>query len=189
MEVEPSKHFVYMYKDAKGACLYVGYGATLSRPESHVAGSHCKELSDYISKAEDKYFVQVAGPFGQESVARAVETALISALAPKFNTALGHRQHRFRPYGIPPQFADRLSEPPMVAERFLSVQGTERTGVLFVSIAEGDFSDGRAAYDPTNPPTDLEVLARIDRWWQLEGRYLPSWVANPNNSPGLLVGV
>jgi hypothetical protein len=40
---------------------------------------------------------------------RAVETALISALDPRFNRAEGATKHRFRPLGVPENFSERIA--------------------------------------------------------------------------------
>lgn len=180
-------HYVYLYRNGAGKALYAGYGKSLMRPLSHVAASHCRALQDYVRNSNNRFSVTVAGPFESELTARAVETAVISALSPQFNIAGGHKAHRFRPFGVPEQYVERLAQPPLERRDFISIQRAPGS-VLFVRISERQFDDGRIAYDPSAPPDDVHVLERVDRWWQLEG-CLASWASTPTRSPRLLIGV
>jgi hypothetical protein len=90
---------------------------------------------------------------------------------------------------MPLAFADRLIQEPLteVDLRCLG-DGIGAYPILFVYINHHNFDDGRMGYDLANPPSDEEILARMDRWWQLRP-YVNQWMANPSQSPGLLVGV
>ena len=129
-----------------------------------------------------------AGPFESEALGRAVETTLISALNPSFNENKGPFQFRFRPLGVPTEYARRLSEQLLQKEDFISAQGVSPSSVIFVKVGNKDFGDGRTGYDPAQPPSDNQILIRTDRWWQLSG-YLQEWESKPTESPGLLIGV
>jgi excinuclease UvrABC nuclease subunit len=100
-------HFVYIYRDLRGRVLYVGYGANSGRGASHQSGSHNPELDAYLRTSA--YRAEISGPFGSEEMGRAVETALISALDPRFNRAEGATKHRFRPLGVPENFSERIA--------------------------------------------------------------------------------
>jgi hypothetical protein len=108
-----------------------------------------------------------AGPFGSEETARAVETALISAIEPFCNQNAGETRWRFRHHGIPEHFSHRLLEPMLTRSDFVRAQSVPHSPVLFVRVGEQTFDDGRVGYDPANPPSDKQILDRINRWWQL----------------------
>jgi hypothetical protein len=139
---------------------------------------------------DPKTRIEIAGPFETEGTGRAVETALISALPSQhsFNKDPGQSRWRFRPLGVPLKYADRLFERELGLKDFLSAQMPAAEPVLFVIVTDVDHPDGREGYDPANPPKDAHILERVDRWWQLQ-HLLPAWIANPEKSPGLLVGV
>ena len=143
-------------------------------------------LNEFLDARE--YRIEIAGPFEDERTGRAVETALISTLNPEFNVDPGPSRWRFRPLGVPLEFADRQVEPELMLGDFLSAQGQAPAPVLFVIVTSVDFADERVGYNPANPPTDAQIRPRVDRWWQLQ-RFLPAWSANPESSPGLLIGV
>jgi hypothetical protein len=143
-------------------------------------------LADFV--LQKKFTIEVAGPFASEAEGRAVETSLISALITKFNVAQGDLNARFRPLGVPAEFAERLSLPPLQRTEFFSAQGNAPMPALFVIVGAKDFDDGREGYDLANPPTDEKVLARVEKWWQLR-RYLPDWAKAPDESPGILIGI
>jgi len=184
--VNPS-HYVYLYRDTKGKPRYVGYGKGTSRASDHLSESHNPALNDFL--AHGKYTLEIAGPFGTEETARAVETALISALQPEYNRDPGQPRWRFRPLGVPEHFAHRLGLPPLTRVDFLQQdEGTHRCPVLFVRISGENFEDGRVGYDPATPPTDDQILERMDRWWQL-GQHVAAWRVEPERSPAVVVGV
>jgi hypothetical protein len=89
---------------------------------------------------------------------------------------------------VPADFADRLVAPELTRAEFLCHQGSSPTPVLFVVITSVDFSADRVGYNPANPPTDDELRDRLECWWQLK-RFLPGWIAEPESSPGLLIGI
>jgi hypothetical protein len=179
--------YVYLYRDKQGRPKYVGYGERIERASVHLIKSHNPKLAKFIEE-ESNFTIEVAGPFENEALGRTVETALISALNPSFNENKGPSGFRFRPLGVPAEYAGRLSEHPLKKEDFISKQGASPKAVIFVKVGNKDFGDGRTGYDPANPPSDDQILERTDRWWQLSG-YLREWQANPNESPSLLIGV
>jgi hypothetical protein len=179
-------HYVYLYRDRNDRPRYVGYGVQSGRATSHLTGSHNERLNRFL-EARD-YRLEIAGPFNTEREGRAVETALISALKPDLNVDPGQSQWRFRPLGVPLDFADRLVEPELVLADFLIRQGPRPNPVLFVINSSSTFADSRVGYDPASPPTDEQIRARLERWWQL-AKYRKTWGANPSLSPGVLVGV
>lgn len=87
---------------------------------------------------------------------------------------------------MPLQFATRLNEPALLREDFLADRsGNPIAPVIFVHINQTTFDDGRNGYDPVTPPTDLETLERMDRWWMV-GRFVDGWVANQETFPRTL---
>jgi len=185
-DIPHGEHYVYLYIDACARVRYVGYGGKPKRASSYQAGgSHNDKLNSFLSKGP--YRIEIAGPYGSESCGRAVETALISALKPKFNIDPGQSRLRFRPLGVPIEFAERLTDPELHLSDFLAAQGSVPTPVLFVIITDIDF-EGRVGYNPARPPTDEQIRQRVDRWWQLK-RFMPKWKSKPEVSPGLLIGV
>ena len=70
---------------------------------------------------------------------------------------------------------------------FLQIQGINPASVLFVRISDRDLDDGRPACDPYETDTQ-KVLERVRKWWLLSSQ-LVTWQANPNCSPGLLIGL
>jgi len=196
-------HYVYIYRDARKSIQYVGYGKSHARAVFHQAGSHNTGLDALI--ATRKFTVEMAGPFASAEVGRAVEAALISALAPKVNVAKAEARWRFRPFGVPLRFASRLTEPELRREDFLVGRGNEPIApVLFVRINDRTFDEEandpithettfvkRKGYDPITPPTDDEILLRMDRWWQV-GRFVTGvkgWMSNPESCPRTLVAI
>ena len=172
--------YVYVYRDKNANPCYVGYGKTVSRASEHLSGSHNAELNEFLQGQQ--FTLEVAGPFQSEEVARTVETALISALSPKFNRNLGQTQWRFRPLGVPLEWAKRLDLPPLTAAEL------DSRPTMLVRIGNQNFEDGRDGYDPAAPLPDSELLERVDKWWQIS-RYLNGWAVNPEQSPALLLGV
>jgi len=179
-------HYVYRYLDSRGRVRYVGYGRETDRATSHLVGSHNRALNEFLEAKQ--YRIEIAGPFADEQTGRAVETALISALQPEFNIDAGPSRWRFRPLGVPLQYADRLSEPELLLHDFLSAQGSDPVPVLFVIVTSVDFDDDRVGYNPASPPSDEQIRVRVDRWWQVR-RFVDAWASTPDDSPGLLIGV
>ena len=179
-------HYVYLYRDQQRRPMYVGYGARPTRATAHLIESHNPGFANFLESS--KFSIEVAGPFTSEEKGRMVETAVISALNPRFNVALGSSSARFRPIGVPIEFADRVSAPPLMRADFFTVQTAAPVPVLLVSVGVQDFDDGRVGYDLADPPTDDQVRERTDRWWQLQ-KYVAQWTAIPSESPGLLLGV
>lgn len=182
----PAAHYVYLYRDERGRPRYVGYGERPTRATAHLIASHNQGLAEFVTS--DKFTIEVAGPFATEEIGRTVETVLISALEPDLNIVQGSSVARFRPLGVPVEFAPRLSLAALQREDFLRLQGDTPMPVLFVSVGQRDFGDGRVGYDPANPPSDDQVLERVEKWWQLQ-KFMPEWSAVPAGSPGLLIGV
>jgi hypothetical protein len=179
------EHYVYLYIDERERVRYVGYGRETERATSRLAGSHNDGLNRFL--VERKYRIEIAGPFVEEQTGKAVETALISALKPEFNIDRGQSRWRFRPLGVPDHLAERLVARELTLSEFLTVQGSAPTPVLFVIVTDIDL-DERVGYNPANLPNEEQIRKRVDRYWQLQ-RFLPAWTANPQLSPGLLVGV
>lgn len=179
-------HYVYIYRGSRKAIQYVGYGRGHARATFHQVGSHNAGLDALI--ASGKFTVEMAGPFGSAEVGRAVEAALISALAPKLNVAKADSRWRFRPLGVPEGFAARLNKPSLRREDFLDgAAGKPIAPVLFVRINEMTF-EGRVGYNPIDPPTDDQILERMDKWWMV-GRFVDGWIADPERCPRTLVAV
>ncbi len=163
-------HFVYLYRNKDGSPLYVGYGESPQRAISHISKTHNVELEKHLKKG--RYNLEIAGPFESRDIALTVETALISAMRTTCNVAQGQNRWRFRPLGVPLDQAERPHE-----EKLTFAELKEKAGkkylfpVLFVRINDEFFEeDGRPGYDLSNLPPDKDILARIDRWWQLANR-------------------
>jgi hypothetical protein len=180
-------HYVYIYRDERGHACYVGYGASAERANSHPTKSHNPKLNDLVLKNK-KLHIEIAGPFETEEIGRLVETAVMSALGSDFNVAQGPSRARFRPLGVPDNFAERPSKEKLQLDDFILVQKDSPMPVLFVRVNDKNFDDGRVGYDLANPPTDVQTRERVDRWWQLSG-YVNKWSETPNESPGLLIGI
>ncbi len=179
-------HYVYLYRDTKGKVRYVGYGVATGRPTSHLQGSHNDKLNAFL--AAESYHLEISGPFGSEEVGRAVETALISALQPDLNSDPGPWQWRFRPLGVPVEYAERLTMEPLTGSILLKSQGASPLPVLCVPLTNEVLSDGRVGYDPAQPPSDAEILSRVEKWWQL-GAVMKHWHNHPDRAPGTLLGI
>lgn len=184
-------HFVYLYRDQAGKPRYVGYGENSRRALSHLAQTHNLALETLLQNQNLK--LEIAGPFDSRETAMAVEAALISALQPDANIAPGHANHRFRPIGVPLQFAERFAQEPLSRDDLrnrLKIYDSPR--FLCVLIQNVDFDDGeggiRRGYDPANPPSDPEIQERVQRWWPL-GRKFEAWADNPQQSPAILLAV
>lgn len=182
----PAELYVYLYRDERDRVRYVGYGRSPERASSHLTGaSHSEVLNQFLAARE--YRIEIAGPFEEVRSGQMVETALISALKPDLNVDPGQSRWRFRPLGVPLEFAERQVAAELRLGDFLYAQGENPSPVLFVIVTDFDFKD-RVGYNPASPPSDEQIRVRTDRWWQLQ-RFLPEWTAIPEVSPGLLVGV
>jgi len=184
-------HFVYLYRDQSGKARYVGYGESSQRALSHMARSHNFALESLLRN--EKLKLEIAGPFESRESAMAVETALISALQPDANIARGEELHRFRPIGVPMQFAQRFNLPPLTRNDLLKcLKKHQSPSFLCVLIKNVDFEgkDGtvRRGYEPANPPSDPEIMERAVRWWRLRWK-LEDWNQNPKQSPAILLAV
>ncbi len=179
-----SDHYVYVYRDEKSKVRYVGYGKGTDRPTSL---AHGEAFVAFIKRG--KYTLEVAGPYGSKDTGLAVETALIGSLRPDLNStkAPGPKRWQFRPLGVPERYAKRLSEPPLTRKDFTSNGIGGRGPIIFVRIGSQNFDD-RKGYSLSEPPSDEEILARMEAWWQL-GPSVDKWIANPERSPRALVCV
>ena len=182
----PLENFVYLFRDGRGKARYVGFGNQVARATSHCSESHNPLFMDFLNAGN--YSLEIAGPFDSETIGRAVETALISALKPDFNLHLGETRWRFRPLGVPMAYAERLTLPPIGREEICHGPDGQGQSVILVKISDKNFGDGRVGYNPAAPPSDAEIVERMERWWQL-GRFLPEWLAEKEKSPRLLLGV
>jgi hypothetical protein len=133
--------------------------------------------------------LQIAGPYGSETAACAVETALISALHPDLNKNSGPSHWRFRHIGVPEGYARRWTDRELLRWDFIALQGSRATPVLFVTISDKRFPDGRIGYSMAAPPTDPQIRERVEKWWQLSKQRVEKWAASPEDSPGLLLGI
>lgn len=182
-------HFVYLYRDQSGKLRYVGYGENSERALSHMAQTHNLTLEELLKS--ERFRLEVAGPFGSKDTALAVETALISAL--KFddlaNISQGSQAHRFRPMGVPLEFASRWDLPALDSAELREISGAHQSQqFLCVKIKNVDFGDGRGTFDPANPPGDEKVLERVRKWWPLRPKS-KKWSENSLESPSILLGV
>ena len=60
--------------------------------------------------------------------------------------------------------------------------------MLFVTIGDKHFPDGRVGFSMAAPPPDSQIRERVEKWWQL-GRRVERWTESPNDRPGLLLGI
>ena len=189
------QYFVYVYRDLNGNPVYFGQGIGSERPGAHIAGSHNEALKAWLAANPDGYRVEVLGPLETSTMANAVETAVISACMPSaklartfFNDSEGVSQYRFRPWGVPSQYAERLRLP-LGADKLRALAASIGP-IMFVRITQKDFDEGegRIGYDPASPSTDEQLANRAEAWWQV-ARRVRDWAAEPLRSPALLVAV
>lgn len=175
------QNFVYLYSTRDGKPMYVGYGRTAQRALSHSGCSHNRELKNWLSRED--YHLKIAGPYQSEKEAKAVESALISAMQPKFNIAPGDGP-KFLPVGVPPYLWER----PSLAHLSLKDLGVKGKGVLLVYLAPGDYlRDGRPKFDPAKP-SDVIAFRNIEKNWDLSG-LIKIWERRPDLIPRTIVGV
>ena len=160
-------HYVYIYRDPQGRARYVGYGERSARATAHLTSSHNPQLEKFVASSD--FSIEVAGPYLSAEMGRTVETSLISALKPDLNVAEGPAFARFRPIGVPLEFADRPGLRSLQREELISIQGVEPGPVLMVIVGTKDFGDGRAGYDVASPPSDEQIRERTEKWWSLSG--------------------
>lgn len=184
MEASATEHYVYIYRNKKQKIRYVGYGKSAARS---VSTQRSPEMLDFIRRK--KYTVEIAGPYGTEAIGKAVETALISSLHPDLNSprAPGAKCYQFRPVGVPAKCAERLSLPHLQRE---DLRDCGACPALFVQISERDFDgkDKRKGYLLHAPLPDKDLVARMEKWWQL-GRHVEAWEDSPEESPVVLIAV
>jgi len=184
---EAAEHYVYIYRDKKGKVRYVGYGKGLDRPTSL---NRSERMLEFLSQG--KYTLEIAGPYGSRDTGLAVETALIASLDPNLNSsrAPGPTRWQFRPLGVPEPFSNRLADAPLTRAELVSIDKGRACPFLFVRIGSQDFDgdDARKGYSLNKPPSDPDILARMDRWWQV-GRYVKIWNTHPPECPRVLVAV
>lgn len=185
-----NQHYVYVYRSENGRPLYVGYGASVVRSAAHLGkNAHNERLTQAL--AGEAYTVEIAGPFGDEMRAKAVETALISAyrLEPTLcNFNKGHESWRFRSLGVPNEFVHRIDQPALDRSAWRNL-AKQSEGVIVVNINDCDLGDGRRGDLLANLPANAALAQRVDRYWQLRGHAERNWVSSAQRSPGLLVGV
>jgi len=175
-------HYVYLYRSSPyGPVKYVGYGMSVERAISHVGRSHNPDLRTWLEVGS--FDLTVAGPYRDEHEAKCVEAALISALAPEFNVAVGDGP-KFVPLGVPPELSDRPAMPPLS----LADIGRATGGALLVYLAPGDLlSDGRKKFDPAHPDDDV-IREQTEGVWDL-GRHRNEWLDRPGTAPKILLGI
>ncbi len=184
-------HYVYIYRDASGKVCYIGYGQSSEQAFARMAQTHNKRLRELTNSKS--LTLEIAGPFDSMETALAVESALISAIVPGAESARGETIHRFRPLGIPPQFAERFAMPPLGRDDLIEILDEANSpSFLCVHIENIDFGDEngilRRGFEPSNPPSDEEIANRVKRFWLLETK-LADWRRNPMQSPAILLGI
>jgi len=161
--------------------MYVGYGKTAQRAISHTGGSHNRALSRWLARNE--YDLKIAGPYFNEREAKAVESALISSISPKFNIAAGDGP-KFVPVGVPAHLSERASMPHLG----LKEVGVQANGALIVYLAPGDYlRDGRRKFDPA-VPNDRHAFKNIEKNWDITA-LIQEWERRPELAPRTLIGV
>ncbi len=183
--------FVYIYRDAGGKVCYIGYGQSSAQAFANMAETHHKRLRELVNSKS--LTLEIAGPFDSKAMALAVETALISAIVPAAKSARGQTIHRFRPLGVPPQFAERVAMAPLGRDDMIAIlDAANSPSFLCVHVENIDFADEdgnlRRGYEPSNPPSDAEILERVQRYWLLQTK-LEEWRRNPMQSPAILLGI
>lgn len=183
---DSTDHCVYLYRDPKSQkIVYVGRGASPGRAVQHTGGSHNPGLRAIIDEGE--YSVELAGPYSSAEAAAAVEAALISALRlPTTQAALTNAAQgdgpRFRPFGVPADYADRLLLPPLAVTEVGVITG----GALIVRNSfGGELAPGRPRLDPLHPQDDV-IAENLWRYWLL-ARLVPGWVSDPSTCPKVIL--
>lgn len=183
---DKNDHCVYLYREPKTQkIVYVGRGARPGRAVQHTGGSHNPGLNAIIDGGD--YSVELAGPYGTAEAAAAVEAALISALrlptaqAVLTNAAQGDGP-RFRPFGVPSEFTDRLLLPHLTVPEVGALTG----GALIVRNSfGGELAPGRPRLDPLHPQDDV-IAENLSRYWQIT-RLVAGWVSDPSICPAVIL--
>ena len=184
-------HFVYIYRDASGKACYIGYGQSSEQAFENMAETYNKRLRELTNSKS--LTLEIAGPYDSQATALAVESALLSAIMPGTNSAGGQTIYRFRPVGVPPQYAERVAMAPLGRDDLIAILDAENSpSFLCVHVTDIDFvgADGiaRRGCDPSHPPTDDEIVNRVKRFWLLETK-LADWRRHPMQSPAILLGI
>ena len=184
-------HFVYIYRDASGKACYIGYGQSNEAAFERMSQIYNKRLRELTNSKS--LTLEIAGPYDSGATALAVESALLSAIVPAASSHGGQMIHRFRPVGVPPQFAERVAMAPLGRDDLIEIlDAANSPSFLCVHLADIDFvgADGiaRRGYDPSHPPSDAEIVERVTRWWRLETR-LADWRRHPMQSPAILLAI
>ena len=184
-------HFVYIYRDTSGKVCYIGYGQSSEAAFERMSETYNKRLRELVNSKS--LTLEIAGPYDSQDTALAVESALISAIVPAVNNERGEMIHRFRPMGVPPQYAPRFAMAPLGRDDLIAILDAENSpSFLCVHVADIDFvgADGiaRRGCDPSHPPTDDEIVNRVKRFWLLETR-LADWRRHPMQSPAILLAI
>ena len=189
--ISGATHSIYIFRDDSGRACYVGYGQSSDEALANMAATHLKTVRELLKS--QSLTLEIAGPFESKETALAVETALIAALAPIASSARGQSVHRFRPLGVPPQFAARVAMAPLGRDDLIEILDKANSpSFLCVFLDSLNFEDEngqiRRGFEPLNPPSDEEVLQRLQGWWRLQFQ-LETWRRNPMQSPAILLGV
>lgn len=175
------EHFVYLYRTLQGDPVYVGYGQAVERALTHTGGSHNAELKSWL--AQNKFDLQIAGPYLSEREAKAVEAALISSMSPRLNRSPGDGP-KFAPVGVP----SSLWERPRMPKLSLRQIGLMTGGALLVYLAPGDFlQDGRRKFNAAIP-SDRDAVSNVEKYWDLT-KLVERWRKFPRSIPNVIVGV
>lgn len=191
-----SQNYVYLYRDNYGNILYIGKGKDIDRSLSHTGSrAHNEDLASIIRES-NSFSIQIAGPFANPEIAAIVESALISALSatPSVKNNLknkvdGLSEGLFRPIGVPPEFASRAAESPLLQDELKQL--VDGKPVLLVYVTDKTLrydDDDREGVDLARPPSNATVRNRIVKWWQLDCR-MDEWRNNRELIPAILVAV
>lgn len=191
-----SQNYVYLYRDNSGNILYIGRGKDVDRSLSHTSSrAHNEDLASII-KESNSFSIQVAGPFANPEIAAIVESALISALSatPSIKKNLknkvdGLSEGLFRPIGVPPEFASRAAESPLLQNELKQL--VDGRPVLLVYVTDKTLryhDDDREGVDLAHPPSEAAIRNRMVKWWQLDCR-MDEWKNNRKLIPAILVAV
>jgi len=176
------KYFAYVYRDTSGRVKYAGYGtnATRAYPVGH---------NSRVVENGNEFEVLIVGPYRDKEEALNVEAALISAhdsdstYSSEWNQMHGNGL-KFRHLGVPSEFGSRRSQPAMTIKEI----GLTTGGALIVlSSLETQLKSGHEKLTPRSFADDV-VLNNIREYWYVK-KFLQTWVADPNTSPKVLVGV
>lgn len=177
-----SEHFVYVYRNRNGKIFYVGKGKSATRTITSNR-SHNPSLDKELKK--DEYSIEISGPYGDDTIASAVETALIDCVPGIYNIANGPGEFRFRPLGIPQSFAKRLDESRITKKRRSEI---EKDGVIYTYVNMAIETVDSRKFEANGRQSDKEILIRFDRFWFLKSN-AKKWSSSPELSPKWLIGI